>query len=43
MPDRDEILLDLITGERRTLEQVRLGNKYNYELYLAYELTIKML
>ncbi len=41
--DRDEILLDLTTGERRTLEQVRLGNKYNYKLHLAYELAIKVL
>lgn len=41
--DRDGILLDPATEERLALEQVRLGNKYNYKLYLAYGLAIKVL
>lgn len=40
---RDGILLDSATEERLALEQVRLGNKYNYKLHLAYELAIKVL
>ena len=41
--DRDGILLDPITGEKLTLEQVRLGNEANYKLYFTYELAIKVL
>ncbi len=41
--DRDGILLDPTTGEKRTLEQVRLGNEDNYKLYFTYELAIQVL
>ncbi len=41
--DRNQILIDPTTGEKRTLEQIKLGNEAGYKLYFAYELAIKVL
>lgn len=41
--DRNHILIDPTTGEKRTLGQIKLVNEANYKLYFAYELAIKVL
>ena len=41
--DRNQILIDPTTREKRTLGQIKLVNEANYKLYFAYELAIKVL
>lgn len=43
LSERDRILFDPVTGEKRTLEHVRLANENNYKLYFAYEIAIRAL